>query len=186
MFVLRPFHLRCRSLLQPRPCDQHWVCHVGSLYSRLQCMSLSKWRLPVLGNQWHRAFLSHSHRPKPDCRLLPVICKLLCTKKELYSNFGLYAPDPLGQHIFCKWINLERLQCLCVQTRQTKIGDNNCQASKHILYVVDHGSLYWHYAKCWQWLHRQVLIPFSPPWVSYNASWPDCEVAFNSLVVCWV
>jgi len=115
-----------------------------------------------------------------------MICKLLCTKKELYSNFGLYAPDPLGQHIFCKWINLERLQCLCVQTRQTKIGDNNCQASKHILYVVDHGSLYWHYAKCWQWLHRQVLIPFSPPWVSYNASWPDCEVAFNSLVVCWV
>lgn len=71
-----------------------------------------------------------------------MICKLLCTKKELYSNFGLYAPDPLGQHIFCKRINLERLQCLCVQTRQTKIGDNNCQASKHILYVVDHGSLY--------------------------------------------
>ena len=57
----------CRSLLQPGPCDQHWVRYVGSLYSRLQCVSLAERRLSVLGNQWHRTFLSHSHWPKPDC-----------------------------------------------------------------------------------------------------------------------
>ncbi len=57
----------CRSLLQSGPCDQHWVCYVGNLHSRLQCMSLAERRLFILGNQWHRTFLSHSHRPKPNC-----------------------------------------------------------------------------------------------------------------------
>ncbi len=69
-----------------------------------------------------------------------MICKLLCNSslKELYSNLRLYAPDPLGQHIFHNCINLEKMQCVCVQTRQPEIGDNRCQASKHMLCVVDH------------------------------------------------
>ena len=41
------------------------------MHSRLQCMSVAERRLSILGNQWHRTFFSHSHRPKPDCRLLP-------------------------------------------------------------------------------------------------------------------
>ena len=53
------------------------------------------------------------------------ICKLLCTTAESQSNSGLYAPDPLGQHIFQTKQPKKNAVSLCGQARQTtKIGDN--------------------------------------------------------------